>query len=66
MIDPAAKTFDIPYAYLATCHRKGTLEYVGRLPDDTRIRIAEAVRNNISMRKAQKEDFFRWYDKNPA
>ena len=61
VIDPAAKTFDISHSHLRRCSLNGTLDFQGTLPEDFREKVLQAVINHPRMRKAQRDNFFRWF-----
>jgi hypothetical protein len=54
-------TYDIPYAYIRACHRKGEFEYVACLPEDFREKMAAAATANPSWRKKNRDYFFGWF-----
>jgi hypothetical protein len=54
-------TYDIPYAYIRTCHRNGELQYLNRLTDDFRERMKAAAMGKSEWRTKQKDYFFKWF-----
>ena len=54
-------TYDIPYAYIRACHRKGEFEYVACLPEGFREKMNAAAAANPEWRKKNRDYFFAWF-----
>lgn len=47
--------FPIPHTHLNTCHNSGTFAVLGRMPDDFRQRLIDAVKASVTMTSVRKQ-----------
>ena len=56
------KRYSISYTQLDSCMNSETVQPLGELPNDFREKIRTAANNKTDWRKANREEFFGWFD----